>query len=246
MSIPLVISLDEIGIEVARELVRVTTRHGAVRLSTPLLYPGGSCVGVEISGHRDGFLVGDMGAAAAEADTLGVTRRFARVAGDMAARYGVRFDRGMIYDLVASKDDLAVVVLAVANAAKSAVDATLLQIPRDPVDARLDLWTRLDAIFREGRIQRSPRTRGSSDEWTFDAAVEIGGSTTVFEIVAPNPAAVAGAVTKFLDLRELGDAAPGRVAILPARTRTPHLGLLAKTARLLDQDAPEQAFRDVA
>ena len=63
--------ISKIADEVARALVRITAREESARLSLPLLYPGGSMVGVEISRLRDGFLVSDAGAARREAGLLG-------------------------------------------------------------------------------------------------------------------------------------------------------------------------------
>jgi hypothetical protein len=63
-------SLSHIAAEVARSLVRVSTHGEAVRLSTPLLYPGGTMVGVDLSRLRDSFLVTDAGAARRKRDCL--------------------------------------------------------------------------------------------------------------------------------------------------------------------------------
>ena len=57
------LSIEHTANEVARALVRVSAREESVRLSLPLLYPGGSMVGIELSRLRSGFLVSDAGAA---------------------------------------------------------------------------------------------------------------------------------------------------------------------------------------
>lgn len=247
MSITLAKSIQEIGFEVAQAMIRVSVRDGAARISTPVLFPSGTRIGVEISRHRDGFLVSDMGAGASEADIVGGSRQFARLASEVAERFGVRFDHHMIFDLAVPQEELTVAVIAVANAAKSAVDATMLQLAsREPIDTRAILWTRLDSIFDGARVYRNYKLRGSSDEWTFDAVVETRRGETLFEIVNPHANAVSSAVTKFLDIRDLGDKAPRRVAVLPARSRTPHLAVLARTARIICQDDADEAFREAA
>jgi hypothetical protein len=68
-----------------------------VRLSLPLLYPGGAMVGVELSRLRDGFLVSDAGAARREAGLLGGERAFQRIAHDVAKRFDIRFDHNMMF-----------------------------------------------------------------------------------------------------------------------------------------------------
>ncbi|MFL9827464.1 hypothetical protein [Rhodoplanes sp. SY1] len=46
--------------------------------------------------------------------------------------------------------------------------------------------------------------------------------------------AVGSAVTKFLDIRDLGDNAPGRIAVLGDKAATPHLAVLSRTAVAAD------------
>lgn len=236
-------ALREVAAEVARALVRVSTREGAARISTPLLYPGGSMVGVEISRIRDGFLVSDGGSAAREAELMGADRIFPRFANEAAQRYGVRFDHHMLFDLDVPDAHLVPAVIAVSNAAKSAVDASAIQISTtEQVDLRAVLWNRLERIYRADVVTKKRKVRGSTEDWEFDAAVEIGGQLSLFEIVSPHPIAVSSAVTKFLDIRDLGAAAPHRVAVLPQRSRTPHLALLARTARIVSTDDPDDVF----
>jgi hypothetical protein len=66
---------------------------------------GGTMIGVEISRLRDGFLVTDAGGARREAGMLGGERTFVRIAGDVARRYGVRFDQNMIFDIEVADDE---------------------------------------------------------------------------------------------------------------------------------------------
>src|SRR5512145_2322629 len=91
-------SMGPIAEEVARALVRISLRDQTARLSTPLLYPGGSMVGVEISRLRDGFLVTDAGSARREAGLLGGETSFVQLAPEIAIRYGIRFDHNMFFD----------------------------------------------------------------------------------------------------------------------------------------------------
>lgn len=241
------LSIGDVAQDVARALVRVTLRDAAARVSTPLLFPCGSRIGVEISRHRNGFLVSDMGAALQEAELMGGDRPFARIAGEIARKLGVRFDQHMFFDLEVPEDELVVAVIAVANAAKSAVEATALQLAaREPVDLRAVLWARLDGLFKGVKVHRNQKLKGSSDEWTFDAVVESNKGLTLFEIVPPHANAVNGTVVKFLDIRDLGDTAPGRVAVVTSKEKTPHLALLARTAKVIGHDASDEVLRMAA
>jgi hypothetical protein len=233
---------------VAGALVRLSMHDGqTARLSTPLLYSGGSMIGVEISRLRDGFLVTDAGGARREAGMLGGERTFVRIAGDVARRYGVRFDQNMIFDVEVADDELVVAVISVANAAKSAVETTALHLAAtEHSDYRAMLWNRLERIYEPNLISRNHPIRGSSEEWKFDAVVTIGSNLALFELVSPHANAVSSAVTKFLDIRDLGEAAPRRVAVLIKKDETPHLPVLARTARVVRMDDPDDIYRHAA
>src|SRR5260370_30063112 len=120
------VSIGRTANEVARALIRVSAREECVRLSLPLLYPGGAMVGVELSRLRSGFLVSDAGSARREAGLLGGERAFHRIAQDVAKRFGIRFDHNMMFDVDVEETQLVAAVMAVANAAKTAVENTAI------------------------------------------------------------------------------------------------------------------------
>jgi hypothetical protein len=241
-------TMTDVAERVAGALVRLSMHDGqTARLSTPLLYPGGTMIGVEISRLRDGFLVTDAGGARREAGLLGGERTFVRIAGDVARRYGVRFDQNMIFDVEVADGELVGAVISVANAAKSAVETTALHLAAtEHSDYRAMLWNRLERIYEPKLISRNQPIRGSSDEWKFDAVVTIGSNLALFELVSPHANAVSSAVTKFLDIRDLGDAAPRRMAVLIKKDETPHLPVLARTARVMSVDDPDDIYRHAA
>lgn len=240
-------SLSQIASDLSGALVRVSSNNETARLSLPLLYPGGSMVGVEISRLRDGFLVSDGGVGRREAGLLGGERSFIRIAHDITKKMGVRFDNNIIYDLDVPEPALLAAVVAVANAAKSAVETTAMHMATvDHADYRAHLWDRLEKIYGIGSSGRRPKIKGAAEEWEFDAAIRTEEKFTVFEMVTPNANSVNSAVTKFLDVRDLGDAAPSRVAVLTNVANTPRLPVLGRTAKIIQIDAPDEAYRRAA
>jgi hypothetical protein len=241
------LSIEQIANEIARALVRVSTRDQAVRISLPLLYPGGSMVGVELSRLRSGFLVSDAGGARREAGLIGGERAFQRIAQDVANRFGIRFDHNMIFDLDVEDVDLLPAVIAVANAAKTAVENTALHLATtEHADHRAYLWDRLQRIYG-AKFSREPVAyKGASESWDFDAAVKVNDHLGLFQIVTPNANSVNSAVTKFLDVRDLGEAAPSRVSVVTNKDRTPRLLVLGRTSRILPADATDEQYRRAA
>lgn len=240
-------SIAQIADEVARALIRITPGDDAARLSLPLLYPGGSMVGVELSRLRDGFLVTDAGGARREAGLMGGEKTFGRLAGEIAERFGVRFDRNMIFEMDVSVDELVVVVAAVANAAKTAVENTaMILATTEHADARAVLWDKLLHVYGQKKIQQKAKIKGKSDTWEFDAAVQTNDHIALFEVIGPHANAVNSAVTKFLDVKDIGAGAPRRIAVLTRQNQTPHLPVLGRTAILLPIDAPNEAYLKAA
>lgn len=244
------LSIEHTANEVARALVRVSAREESVRLSLPLLYPGGAMVGVELSRLRSGFLVSDAGGARREAGLLGGERAFQRIAQDVAKRFGIRFDHNMMFDVDVAEQQLVAAVMAVANAAKTAVENTSIHLAAtEHADHRAYLWDRLQGVYGASAFSREPVSfKGASSEtYDFDAAVKAQGHLTLFQVVTPNANSVNSAVTKFLDVRDLGEkTAPNRVSVLTNKDRTPRLLVLGRTSRILPADAPDEQYRMAA
>jgi hypothetical protein len=179
-------SITEIAEQVARALVKVSTRDQSARLSMPLLYPGGAMVGVEICRLRDGFLVTDAGGAKREAGLLGGERSFSRIAHEAVDRFEVQFDRNMIFDVDVSEEELVLAVIAVANAAKTSVENTAIHLASvQHADARAYLWERLEKLYEPELVGRKVKIKGSSEQWEFDAAIRVQNHLSLFEIVGP-------------------------------------------------------------
>src|SRR3984893_18113571 len=243
------LSIEHTANEVARALVRVSARDESVRLSLPLLYPGGSMVGVELSRLRSGFLVSDVGAARREAGLMGGERAFQRIGQDVVKRFGIRFDHNMMFDLDVQEGELVPAVMAVANAAKTAVENTAIHLATtEHADHRAYLWDRLQGAYGAKAVSREPVTfKGASENWDFDAAIKVQGSFALFQVVTPNANSVNSAVTKFLDVLDLGDKlAPKRVAVVTNKDRTPRLLVLGRTSRILPADASDEQYRMAA
>ena len=239
-------SLSQIATDLAKALVRVSSNNQTARISLPLLYPGGSMVGVEFSRIRDGFLVSDGGVARREAGMLGGEKSFVRIAHDVARRFNIRFDHNMMFDLDVPEAHLLPAVIAVAHAAQTAVSDTAMHLAAvEHADYRAYLWEKLDRLYGKS-AQKHAKIRGSTEDWEFDAAIHAGSHVTLFEVVSPNANSVNSAVTKFLDVRDLGEGAPKRIAVVTNLNATPRLQVLGRTARILRSDANDNDFRMAA
>lgn len=241
-------SLSQIAADLSAALVRVYSDNETARISLPLLYPGGRMVGVEICRTHKNFLVSDGGIARREAEMLGGARTFARIANEAARRFSVRFDQNMIFDLDIEQDQLLPAVIAVANAAKTAVENTALHLATvEHADYRSYLLDRLSSVYGSKHVSRTPKLKGAAEEWEFDAVVQKNDhQLAIFEMVTPNANSVNSAVIKFLDVRDLGEGAPSRIAVLTDLKNTPRLPVLGRTARVISADASDEDYRRAA
>jgi hypothetical protein len=152
----------------------------------------------------------------------------------------------MMFDLNVEEAELASAVMAVANAAKTAVENTAIHLATtEHADHRAYLWDRLQGAYGAHAVLREPVTfKGASENWDFDAAIKARGSLVLFQVVTPNANSVNSAVTKFLDVLDLGETlAPKRVAVVTNKDRTPRLPVLGRTSRILPADAPDEQYR---
>ncbi|RWM26878.1 hypothetical protein [Mesorhizobium sp.] len=241
------ISVNAIAEEVARALSFARTSNEGAMVVTPLLYPGGARAVVRINETAEGFFVSDGGGAKREADLMGGRGLFTRIARATAARFAVRFDSDLIFDLEVPREALVTAAIAVANASKTAVEQTAERLSERHANSQRErLSERLTAAFPAADISYDARVKGASAQWTFDAVLKDHDRTVAFDIVLPHANAVHAAVSKFLDLRDLGEDAPARIAVVTDEKATPLIPLLGRTARIINIASAPKAFRAAA
>lgn len=240
-------SLSAIAKEVAMAMSYARETSAEPIIVTPLMYPGGGRVPVRIGHSEEGFLVSDFGSARREADMLGGDAVFAKIARDVAQRHEVRFDCDMIFDLHVPRNALAVAAMVIANASRSAVFQTAEKVSERKADEqRIALQAKLEDTFPKHALMMDAMVGGASSSWKFDAAVTQDGRLSVFDLVSPHAGSVNAAVAKFLDVKDLGSAAPNRIAVTLDRDATPHLALLGRNARVLPFASPKKTYLTLA
>lgn len=241
--------IAQIASDIARQLATSRVIGGSAYISTPLTYVGGAPVVVRVDPAGSKFFVSDAGIGAREADLMGGSHLYRRVAEQMAARFGVRFDRHVLFEADAVQDDLVASVIAIANASKGAVDQTAFRIAEKAAhDARVAIKDKLYEAFARDQVIIDYTMRGASnDEWEFNAALKLPGHLTLVQVIAPAPQSVNGAVARFLDMSDLSDDdRPKLVGALQDRARTKHVKLLQRSAQIIDMSAPADIWQRAA
>lgn len=238
--------ITSIARTIASELVRVRVAGPAVRLSAPVLFPSGAHVSLVVHGGPDRYVVTDDGAATYEAELMGVSRTFPRIAREVAERAGVRFNDHEFFEAEAPVDRLPGIIAVVADTARTAVEqAAIALAERIEADTRQSITDRLVSIFGAGAVTHDAKVVGASQHtWKFDAAVTCHDSTVLFALTSPSANSVASAFVKMDDVRRL-DTPPRNVAVLTKRAafKPDQITILNRAAKLISVDDPDAEFR---
>ncbi|WP_342152379.1 hypothetical protein [Methylorubrum sp. SB2] len=242
--------LSAIADKAARALIQVRRGPGLdARVTLPVLYPSGSCVGLRIGGGGKGFMITDDGGACAEADMAGASEFFHRAARETAERCGVRFDGHEMFEIEAPSEALPGFMAIVADASRRAAQLVAeRQAERLDRRFRTGLADRLISVFGSDRVDIRPQVSGASTHaWLFDAAARLGERTVLFAAVTPSAVSVSSAYLKLDDVARL-PGAPDTVAVLSRHSlfRQDQRLILGRTARIIDATASDEAFRRIA
>lgn len=229
--------LHAVAASVAQSLATAEIIDGSAFISTPLMYPGGASVVVQMTQHGSRYFISDAGLGRREAHLIGGDRLFLRIGQEVAYRFGVAFDKDSFFSAETEQDDLVVAVAVVANASRTAVEQTAYRVAdRAASDSRLVMKDKLARAFDPSKVAMEYEFRGaSSDPWIFDAAIVSDAHLTLFQMVTPAPQSVHSAVVRFVDVADMGlSTAPHLVAVLEDRPNTKHLRLVERSASTID------------
>ncbi len=240
-------SLAAVAEAVARRITTVQHEQNTSILSTPLLYPSGASILVELQRTGGRFRVSDMGSGFTEASMIGATGIFLANAPKIAKRSGVAFQADAFFVLEVSENQLVGAVITVANASKECMDLTTLRLAEKRYnDAKARLYDRLERVFKRPNIERNVTIiGGSSREWEVAAVVHFGRHSTVFEPVNNKAVSIYRTVTAFHDIVR----APGHpqcVAVVRDKNELgDSLGLLSQAGKVVNEDVSDASLRRV-
>jgi hypothetical protein len=229
---------------VARDLVWVDHFQGRSTIGLPIIYPGGTCVGVEVVAREGGYRVSDGGQALREVDAVGATRSYVRVASRMADIEALQVKRGVIFvDVPVEHLDRAICdVAAVSQRVVSHIYDGLKDEEEDEIAARLH--GRLERLFRQELPDSAKIIGQSQKEWDVSAVVRPGngGNMAVFNLVSHHSQSVYKTSAAFHDLSLLRPA-PSCVSVVADKDAMGNkLALLAQAGRVISVDDPDDRF----
>lgn len=226
-------ALEQIAQQVARGLAFAQVQDKDVFVQTPVSFPSGRTVGIQIIGGPNTFTVTDAGVAMREAEFLGAEELFRREARRVAADFDLTFNNWELFEAQAHLDRLVECASIIANAAALCMIRTADKFAqRFDVRRREELSIRLARIYGAARVAKDVEVAGASAKaWNFDAQVLLpSGRAGLFSLVTPAPISVAFAYSKLDDVSRL-DLPPFLAAVLNGNFEPGDKALLARAAR---------------
>jgi hypothetical protein len=248
MSIKIDANFSVLVDEVAREIISTEHFGGASLIKTPLMYPSGASVVVQITQQQDRFFVTDMGMGHQESMMFDGANFYLRNAKTIADNFGVRFDNEAFFVAEATKEQLpgATVIIANCSAEATALAAYRAAAPRYEADTDR-LYQKLISVFSTAEVDRDVSFVGSSaNKWPVNAVVHRRGKTVLFEAVVKNHLSVVNTTVKFHDIARL-DNPPNRVSVVSKKSDMgQYLNLLSQAGNIVEFDVPENIIRGMA
>lgn len=227
-------------------LVRVTAWGNAYLVTTPLVYPSGSVVGVRIVPAQGGYWVTDFAIGYREAEAMEAQRSFGSNAGRMKEELGFEYTDGHEIRVFANERQIASAIRRVSSASHAVMQKTFRSIPEvDEEEIGAQLYQRLRDMFGEAAKSEVNIIGSSNLEWKFAAEVHIGSRRVLFDVVTPYYSSVCSAVSKFTDVRRLGsDHHP--VAVVDKLDKMGKwLPLISQEAEVMENESSEDVIRSV-
>ncbi|CDX33698.1 hypothetical protein MPLDJ20_170025 [Mesorhizobium plurifarium] len=235
--------------KIAGDLVRLRHSPRGGIITVPVLFPSGSHVTILVSFNGERCLISDDGSAFAEADMMGASEIFRRIARSVASEVGVKFNSFEIFEAEVGAETATGMVAIIADTARRAVELTAERLAkRLEVEARTSVVDKLISVFGKSHVSIDAAISGASAHgWVVDALVRTSSATIAVETVTPSPTSVSSAYVKLDDIRRL-ESAPRTVAALRNRTAfgSDQLLILGRTARLIDLAATSHEYERLA
>ena len=233
---------------VARELVTVDHGVGQSIINTPLMYPGGSSVVVQIHHVGDEHFVTDFGMGYEEAVLMGASTIYVRYGKAIAEAAGIGFDGRAFFAMKVMRHQLTGAIETVANCSKEAAQIAVYKSAERRSSTAADaLHQRLARAFPANLISRDVTVFGRSNkEWHVAAMVQSGQNRTIFEPVSAHHASIYAAATKFHDIAAVEEA-PTRVAVVKRKEDLKdNLAVLSQSANVIERNISSEAYRRLA
>lgn len=233
---------------VAREIVSTEHIGSGSLLKTPVMYPSGAAVVIQITQHGDRYFVTDMGLGYQEAEMIGASILYTNSAESLAEHFGIKFANQAFFVAEASREQLAGAITIVANCSSEAAALAVYKAAGRKFEEDGDkLYRKLVATFPKSEVERNVDFVGSSThKWPVAAIVRHHDNIALFEPVSKNHISVVSATAKFHDIARLENP-PKRIVVVNKKAEMgEYLSLLSQAASVVEYEVPKEALVELA
>ena len=242
-------TLITVAEEISRQMAVASLRDGSVFIRTPICYPSGTSVVIQIDGSKDHYFVSDIGLGHQEALMVNASPSYCKIDRHLSQDTGVSFDNRSFFVAQSTRSDLPSVVSAVANLSLRAVIQTLIRLEEKKSDLEKTLLIhRLEDIFGRDRVSKDVSIFGASHlEWEVAARVSCDRIVSIFDHVKLHKTSVVSAVAKFHDIARLPDPPKRIVTVTDKASMADYLSLLSQAASVISlSEASDEVVRKLA
>ncbi len=233
---------------VAREIISTEHIGYGSLIKTPVMYPSGAAVVVQITQHGDRYFVTDMGQGYQEAEMFGAAIMYSNSAKGLAEHFGIRFDNQAFFAAEANREQLAGATTVVANCSSQAAALAAYKAAELKFEKGSDkLYRKLVATFSKSEVERDADFVGSSaHKWPVAAIVRHHDNIALFEPVSKNYISVVSATAKFHDIARL-EHPPKRIVVVEKKAEMgEYLNLLSQAASVVEYEVAKETLVELA
>ncbi|MCJ2189151.1 hypothetical protein [Novosphingobium beihaiensis] len=164
----------------------------------------------------------------------------------MKDELGVEYTEGHEIRVFANEHQIAWAIRRVAYASHRVMVKAYHSMPEwDEQEIGAALFQRLRSIFGDAAQERVSIVGSSNLDWKFAAQVEIGTRRVLFDVVTPYYTSVCSAVSKFTDIRRLGENNHPVAVVDDLESMGKWLPLVSQEAEVIEDDVSEETLRSV-
>jgi hypothetical protein len=233
---------------VAREIISTEHIGSGSLIKTPLMYPSGAAVVVQITQHGDRYFVTDMGQGHQEAEMFGASIMYSNSAKGLAEHFGIRFDNQAFFVAESNREQLSGATTVVANCSSEAAALAAYKSAERKLEEDSDkLYRKLVATFPKSEVERDADFVGSSaHKWPVAAIVRHHDNIALFEPVSENYISVVSATAKFHDIARL-QRPPKRIVVVEKKAEMgEYLNLLSQAASVVEYEVAKETLVELA
>lgn len=216
-------------------------------VNLPVTHPSGAHAQIRIFLNGERCILSDLQQGMIEAEMVGASGAFIKLAKDIAKDFGIKFDGSSFILRDISINQLEAGLSCIANASAQASHKAVWKCAESKVAANDDqIFERVVRIFGEAKVARNRIIQGSHSEWDVSNVISMEDHLAVFEFMTPHASSVSSKFLKFSDLKLGSQGMALNAVVTDLRSLDQKAQLVADVANIVETQATDADFKRFA